>query len=393
MSQRKEVIIVGAGASGLTAAIFTAEAGAFVTLLEQNEKPGRKIAVTGNGHCNLTNRKMDPGCYRGEHPEFAARILEQFSLEDTLRFFRRIGISVTDKKGWLYPRSGQAPCVTELLEQKARSLRVKIKTRESVTAVFPENDRWTVKTQTWSYQADAVILAGGSKASTVPGSDGSGYLLAKTLGHHITEPVPALVGLKCRGNFFKAWAGVRTEARLSLFIDGIKRAEESGELQLTDYGISGIPVFQLSRYAARALEEQKKVSVRISFLPEYDKKTLRVFLDELARNCPYLTRQDQLSALLPDKLIKILLRQPDLYDAILAFELEICGTGGFERAQVCAGGVDTLEINPETLESCLHPGLYFAGELLDIDGPCGGYNLQWAWCSGAVAGKHAAEKR
>ena len=393
MSERPQVIVVGGGAAGLIAAITAAQNGAVVTVLEQNENPGRKICVTGNGRCNLTNKDMRPECFRGQHPEFAAGILQQFSLEETLAFFENLGVAFTDRKGWIYPRSNQAKCIPELLLLKARSLKVKIKTRETVKAVVYEEGRWKAETSGWTYEGDRVILANGSKASQVPGADGSGYEIAAALGHRIVKPLPALTGLRCRGNAFSAWAGVRTDAKVTLLLDGKAFAEESGEVQLTDYGISGIPIFQLSRYAIRALEEGRKVSVMVNFLPEYTKESLREQLEKRRTLCPYQSEAEILLGLLPDKLIKMFRKQKaDLCQTITEYMLEVKGSSGFEQAQICSGGVDTTQIHPETLESMLNPGLFFAGELLDIDGPCGGYNLQWAWSSGAVAGYHSAKE-
>lgn len=391
-NKKKRIIIVGGGASGLMAAITAAQNGASVTLLEQNENPGRKIGVTGNGRCNLTNRNMSYDLFRGNHPEFARKILAQFSLEDTLRFFQETGLAVTEKNGWFYPRSFQARSVTDLLISRARALKVKIKTREDVRSVFYRKKCWKVETDGWAYEGDAVILANGSKASAVSGSDGSGYEIAAELGHRIIPPVPALTGLKISGNSFKGWAGVRTEGRVSLMADGKEICVDRGELQLTDYGISGIPVFQISRYAARALNQNKKVTISLNFFPDFSEEKLREFLKKRQEQCPWLGRQELFTGILPDKLAKVLLKQKDPVKAAVEFSLTLRDTCGFEQAQVCAGGVDTTEINPETMESLLHKGLFVAGELVDIDGPCGGYNLQWAWSSGAVAGKHSAKE-
>ena len=386
------LIVVGGGAAGLMAAIQAAQQGASVTILEHNEKTGRKICVTGNGRCNLTNLNQYEGAYRGKNPEFVNEIFRQFSVTDTLDFFEKIGILTVEKKGWLYPRSGQAKSVSELLEAKARSLKIKIKTREHVTKVFPKDRLWNVQTEGWTYQGAAVILANGSKASAVSGSDGSGYEIATALGHQIIPPLPALLGLKCRDRGFSSWSGVRTEGRLTLLIDGVPSKEEAGELQLTEYGISGIPVFQLSRYAVRALSEKKKTALRINFFPEYTEEELRTLIESRKKLCPYQTEAELLTGLLPDKLIKVLMKQKDPLDSACGFELEVTGNTGFEQAQVCSGGVNTSQVDPLTLESRLHKGLFFAGELLDIDGACGGYNLQWAWSSGAVAGIHGAKE-
>ena len=366
MEHKKRVIVIGGGAAGLVAAITAAEEGAAVTVLEQNENPGRKICVTGNGRCNLTNRDMRPELFRGNNPEIARKVLGQFSLEDTLKFFQETGLSFAEKNGWIYPGSHQAKAVVDLLVSRARALKVKIKTREQVK--------------------------NGSKASLVPGSDGSGYELAGRLGHKVILPVPALTGLKVAGDVYKGWSGVRTEGRVTLCVNRKEVCQEQGELQLTDYGISGIPVFQISRYAARALQEKKKVSVSLNFFPLYTEAELREFLKKRQEKCPWIGKQEIFTGILPEKLAKVLLKQKDPLKAAADFSLSIRDTSGFEQAQVCAGGIDTMEIHPETMESVLHKGLYFAGEIVDIDGPCGGYNLQWAWSSGAVAGRSSAKE-
>lgn len=387
---RKKVVVAGGGAAGLTAAIMAARKGAEVTVLEQNEKPGKKICATGNGKCNLSNTKLPKDAYRGSHPEFVQGACSQFSQQDTICFFEKMGISFTDKDGCLYPRSAQAQSVVDILVLEARSLGVKIKTKEKVIGIRREKN-WKVCTEGWHYPADAVILANGSKASAISGSDGSGYQIARDLGHHVIKPLPALTALKCQETGFSAWAGVRTEGEVTLCIDGKALYREHGELQLTEYGISGIPVFQISRYAVRALDEKRTVSLRVDFLPEISAERLSGFLEERRKNCPYKSEKELLIGIFPDRLIKVLAGQKNLGKAIKEFPLKVTGGMSFAQAQVCSGGVDTAEVNAMTMESVRCKGIYFAGELLDIDGMCGGYNLQWAWSSGACAGNHAAE--
>jgi hypothetical protein len=390
--EKKRILIVGGGASGLTAGIMAAREGASVTILEQNDQIGKKICVTGNGKCNLTNLSMKEEDFRGEHPEFAQGILKQFPVEDTVRFFNELGIFTISRNGYLYPRSGQAKAIPDVLSMEARHLKIKIKTNEQVTAIQKEQGLWKVQTKTWTYEGDAVILANGSKASKVPGADGSGYAMAEVLGHRIIPPLPALTALKCSGNFLSAWAGVRVNGAVTLCVDGQPDRIQEGELQLTEYGISGIPVFQLSRYAIRALAEGKNVSLLVNFLPEVPGEQMEEFLRLRRKDCPYKSDKELLIGLFPEKLAKVLLSRDSLAEAVHAFPLKVREGLGFDQAQVCSGGVDTAEINPKTLESLLHKNLYFAGELLDIDGTCGGYNLQWAWSSGAVSGRHAAKE-
>ena len=388
----KQIIIVGAGASGLMAAIKAAAGGAAVTVLEQNDRPGRKICATGNGRCNMTNLDQTEGVYRGTHPEFIKDALEQFSVNDTISFFQELGICITDRSGWIYPRSNQAQSVVDVLTMKARSLKVKLKTNQYVTGVSFSDGHWNVHTDGWTYTCDAVILANGSKASSVAGSSESGYEIARSLGHHLIEPLPALTALKCKGNSFSGWSGVRTEGKVTLYINGTPEISQQGELQLTDYGISGIPVFQISRYAIRAVHEKKKAELSINFFPELSKEELQEYLSKRQKECPYKSGKELLTGLVPEKLIRVLSAQKDLISAITDFRLSVKDGLSFEQAQVCSGGVDTSEVDSHTMESRLHKGLYFAGELLDIDGTCGGYNLQWAWSSGAAAGIHAAKE-
>ena len=388
----KQIIIVGAGASGLVAAIKAAAIGAAVTVLEQNDRPGRKICATGNGRCNMTNLNNIENAYRGSHPEFVKDALKQFSVKDTLSFFQKLGICTTDRSGWIYPRSNQAQSIVDVLTMKARSLKVKLKTNQYVTGVSFTDGHWNVHTNGWTYTCDAVILANGSKASSVAGSSESGYEISRSLGHHLIEPLPALTALKCRGNFFSGWSGVRTEGKITLYINDIPQTSQQGEVQLTDYGVSGIPVFQISRYAIRAIYEKKKVELSINFFPELTKQELQEYLGRRKNDCPYKNEKELLTGLFPEKLIRVLSAQKDLISAITDFRLSVKSGLSFEQAQICSGGVDTSEVDSHTMESRLHKGLYFAGELLDIDGTCGGYNLQWAWSSGATAGIHAAKE-
>lgn len=201
---KKQVFVIGAGASGLMAAIQAAINGAAVTVLEQNDHPGRKICATGNGRCNMTNLNQDENAYRGSHPEFVKDALAQFPVKKTLEFFQKLGICTTDRDGWIYPRSSQAQSVVDVLTMKARSLKVKLKTNQTVTGVSFKDDQWKIHTDGWTYSGDAVILANGSRASSVAGSSESGYEIAKSLGHHLIEPLPALTALKCKGNSFPA---------------------------------------------------------------------------------------------------------------------------------------------------------------------------------------------
>lgn len=398
--EKKRVCIVGGGAAGMMAAIIAAREGAAVTVLEHNEKTGKKILATGNGRCNLTNLYQDASCYHSQERNLAWEVLEQFDVQKTIRFFSELGIYTKNKNGGLYPSSMQASSVQELLEMEARYRKVKIKCREHVTGIQVLQEAakpvFQVKTETWSYEADAVILACGSKASAIEGADGSGYTLAKSLGLKVIKPLPALVPLKGKGTYFTKWAGTRVEGKVILKAGAQILDTAEGELQLTDYGISGIPVFQLSSQAARLLDSNVPVSVELDFLPDFDEKGLEEFLKRRENACPYKTQKELLTGLLPKKLADVLSEgktdRKTLVQRIKRFAVEIKGTKAFDMAQVCSGGVSLTEINPKTMECRKIPGIYLAGELLDTDGICGGYNLQWAWSSGACAG-YAASKR
>lgn len=396
--EKKKVCIVGGGAAGMIAAIMAARNHAAVTILEHNEKIGKKLLATGNGRCNLTNEKQEKMCYHSEHPELLWDILQNFPFEQTLDFFEKIGIYPVSKNGYFYPSSMQASSVQEVLEMEARFLKVKIKCKEHVKEIkisdTKENPRFSVVTETWQYPADAVILACGSQASEIDGADDSGYTLAKQLGLKVINPLPALVPLKGKGNYFSKWAGTRIYGKIYLQSQNEIVQTEEGELQLTDYGISGIPVFQLSGLAAKLLQHQHSVTLMIDFLPDVTPKELEELLLKRKELCPYKTTKELCIGLFPKKLIEVLVdKKTDLStlaEKIKKFSMEIVGTKPFSNAQVCQGGVSLEEISPKTMECKKIPGLYLAGELLDADGICGGYNLQWAWSSGACAGKEAA---
>ena len=388
----KNVVIIGGGASGLMAAIWASRLGAAVTVLEKNDKPGRKLLATGNGRCNFTNRYQDASCYRTGNQERASRVLEQFTEQDTEQFFEQLGIRIRSREGWLYPASEQAQSVLDLLVLEARFRKVKIKTRETAVAVEKAENGYLVRTEGWQYPADSVIICCGSCASQIAGSDGDTLRFADQLQLASIPFSPALCPLRCKGNQFSSWAGVRVRAKITLLVENQEILTEQGELQLTDYGVSGIPVFQISRYAIRAVHENKNAELSINFFPELNQKELEEYLEQRKTACPYKTEKELLVGLFPEKLIRVLCAQKDLIHGINDFRLPVKDSLSFEQAQVCSGGVDTSEVQSKTMESRLHKGLYFAGELLDIDGTCGGYNLQWAWSSGATAGIWAAKE-
>lgn len=404
----RRIIIAGGGASGLTAAIAAARAGAEVTVLEHTDRVGKKLLSTGNGRCNLTNLAMKPEFYRCSQEQFPMQILGQYSVRDTLSFFQELGIMIKNRNGYIYPNSEQASAVLDTLRMEAERLGVRMLCNCHVKSVVRCSRRLEVQTDDRMLKADAVILATGSRAAPATGSDGSGYELAAQLGHHIIKPLPALVQLRCRGKHYRTMSGVRCEARLTLMADDEVQADDTGELQLTDYGISGIPTFQISRFAAVALERRQQVTVLIDFLPMQTMEETALFLDDRIRRFYYRNCEELLLGVLNKKLVPVLLKLAGIHPGSLVTELtkaqterllgrlkayraEVTATNSFEQAQICCGGVDTGEICPVSLESRLVKGVYFAGELMDVDGICGGYNLQWAWSTGMIAGKWAGK--
>lgn len=410
MDIKRRIVIIGGGAAGLTAAITAARCGAQVTVIEHMDRIGKKILSTGNGRCNMTNRYMEPECYRSGVDSFPMEVINGFTVEDTLRFFRGLGIEPRDRNGYIYPNSDQASAVLDVLRLELAHLGVQVLVSCEVKQIESAQGTYRIHTSQGRLEADALILAAGSKAAPSTGSDGSGYELAKKLGHSVIKPLPALVQLRCQGTMYRQMAGIRTEARVRLLADGKQLAEDQGELQLTDYGLSGIPVFQISRFAARALDEGKRVIAKVDFMPGWKDEEAPGLLKKRAAHMDYKTAEELFAGLLNKKLALVLLRLAGINPAqragalsgkqlkqlmgqMKAYEAIVMSVNPFANAQVCCGGVDVREVNGATMESRIKKNLYLAGELLDVDGICGGYNLQFAWSSGAVAGRNAAAGR
>lgn len=403
----RQIAVIGGGASGMMAAITAASKGARVVLIEHKDRIGRKILSTGNGRCNFTNTHQEPVCYHSDQFLFPWGIIEKFNAQETISFFLQLGIYSKNRNGYLYPNSDQASAVLDALRMELERLNVEIRTDTQCREIIPGKKGVRIVTDSGEIRADRVILSTGSKAAPVTGSDGSGYDLAKKLGHRIVPVLPALTGLQCEGKFFKAIAGVRANGTVSIWADGECIARDTGELQLANYGISGIPVFQVSRYASRLLYEKKEVSAVLDFMPDFTEEQTAVFLKARAGMRPRKRADQFLIGLFHKKLSDLWVKLSgipaekkageltveefkSLTGMIKNFRVRVKAANPYEQAQVCCGGVDTAEVDPDTLESIYVPGVYFAGEILDVDGMCGGYNLQWAWSSGHVAGEAAA---
>ena len=410
MRNKSKVGIVGGGAAGMMAAITAAMQGAKVTILEGNDRLGKKLLATGNGKCNLGNLKLEAEEYYTGQPRKLEEYLSQFGVEDTVSFFQGIGLMLKEKNGYLYPACEQASAVLDVLRYEIAALGIEVVTGCKVQQIISgtEKSLITVRSHDQTFCFDRVVIACGGKAAPGTGSDGSGFELAGQLGHTIMPTVPALVQLKCSETYLKAVSGVRADARISVWRGKNRIVDERGELQLTDYGISGIPVFQLSRQINYILLTQKEVEVTIDFLPDYSPEEYERIQVGRKLLMSDRTVEEFFTGMLHKKLmvqfIKLAglkLQEPaetadkakiaKVYGLCREWHLHVDGHKSYDNAQVCAGGVPLDEVT-EQLESQKVSGIFFAGEILDVDGRCGGYNLQWAWSSGFLAGKAAALK-
>lgn len=408
-----DVVVIGAGAAGLMAAITAAKSGNKVLVLEHNEVAGKKILATGNGRCNFTNILQGEQYYRCESPDFVMSVLNQFGALDTITFFQQLGVMTVEKNGYYYPRTMQASLVRESLLRECTRLGIQIIYGIGIRSIKKENNVFLFDTKSGLYYSKSCVLATGGKADPKSGSDGSGYIYAKQLGHSVTTTVPALVPLVCEGEWLKEVKGVRQEARVTIFVDKQPKFSDWGEVQFTDYGVSGIPVFQISRFATRALAENKGVSVEIDFLPDLSKDDLIDWLRKQIQNyrnhstivevmagmvnhklasalSKKIAFSNQYFGALSEKQMQMLITQA--VAVLKETKLRVIDSKNFLQAQVTCGGVVVDEIFQGTMESKLVNGLFFAGEIVDVDGMCGGYNLQWAWSSGYVAGTHANKR-
>lgn len=399
-----KVIVIGGGAAGLVAAIHAAKNNHDVTILERNNSCGKKILITGNGKCNYWNEDQDLNHYHSSNMDVLDKIITSENKNKALNFFSSIGIIPKVKDGYYYPYSNLAASIQYALIKEAEVSGVKFIYDITIEKVEKKNDLFIIND---SITCDKLILATGSKACPKTGSDGIGYDLVKKLGHTIIPVLPALAQLIGNEPYFKLWSGIRTQTNIELYIADKKIKAEEGEIQLTDSGISGICVFNLSRYVSESIYNNKKTHVKINFMPWFkgDVDDFIIFMNN--RNIRMKNRKvyELLEGFLNYKLVDVILKinkidkninwsdlkkqeKESIGLSLLEFYLNIIGTNSFDKAQVCSGGVSLEEINPTTMESTLVKDLYIIGELLDVDGDCGGYNLGFAWMSGIVAGEN-----
>lgn len=394
-----KIAIIGGGASGMMAALTASENKEHsVVLFERQARMGKKLLATGNGRCNLSNRKMDISHYHGAAPEFCSYALERFGTDETLDFFRGLGLlTVTEESGRVYPYSDSANSVADVLRLSLEQRdNVKIMTGCEVTALHRKNRRFELGYGEEIFTADRVIVCAGGVAGGKLGGVDMGYKLLASFGHKRTKLYPALVQLRTDTTFVRSLKGVRCEAQVFCG-DEMRR----GEVQFTDYGLSGPVIFELSRSISVCGEDRV---LQLDFLPDLDKNELLRLLQNRQAAMPALKAEDLLTGMVHNRLGRTVLRAcghslerecgsfnlgelKQLVWKLKNFEIKAFGTMGMDQAQVTAGGMNTAEFDPKTMESRLCPGLYAAGEVLDIDGDCGGYNLQWAWASGHLAGE------
>ena len=397
------VIVIGGGAAGIMAALTAAEGEKRrVILLERQQRIGRKLLATGNGRCNLTNTGATLEHYHGEQADFAAPALAKFSPQDALDYFHSLGLmTVEEYGGRVYPLSNSANSVVDVLRFALEKRGVEVRCACPVRAIARRDKGYTVVTDEGSLSADYLIVACGGAAGAKLGGVMDGYELLKPLGHKRTALHPALVQLITPPEYPRALKGVRADGRLRLLSGSETLAKGEGELQFTENGLSGPAAFDISRAAATAGEG---LILSMNFFREYSASQVLALLKQRRESYPQLESAQLFTGMLHNRLGKMLVKYAGLpqdltlgklsdiqleqaVQAAMDFRLKLLGTEGFDHAQVTAGGIKTTGFNPETLESWFMPGLFVCGELLDVDGDCGGYNLQWAWSSGRLAGR------
>ena len=395
--------VIGAGASGMTAALTAVRLGHEVTLYERQARVGRKLMATGNGRCNLTNTGAGPSNYHGEAPDFVRPALEAFPSEAALDFFRGLGLLAREEWGGrVYPLSNSANSVVDVLRQALDAAGVELIAGDRVRELRRAGSGYSVTTESGDKRSfDAVVVACGGLAGEKLGGGRDGYELLKALGHTRTALRPALVQITTEPMYPRSLKGIKADCALRVLSRGRLLASSCGELLFTETGVSGPAAFDVSRAVSEAGDA--KMELEIDFLRDYTSEEVLAHLQNRVKTAPELPASELLTGSVHNRLGRMLIKYADVEAAAplsalserelrtvaaacKRFKLPVRGTEGFANAQVTAGGIRTSEFDPHTLESRLCPRLFACGEVLDIDGDCGGYNLQWAWSSGVLAG-------
>ena len=416
---RKQVAVIGAGAAGMMAAICAAESGAQVVLIEKNSRPGRKIGITGKGRCNVTNADELTDLFKNivTNPRFLYSALYGFTNQDVMERFEQAGVPLKIERGnRVFPVSDSARDIIDGLTGMVKQQKVKLYTGVTVKSIEKHEDRWKVLTNQQEFEADAVIIATGGRSYSKTGSTGDGYAWAKELGHGITPTRPGLIPLTSSTGWVPTLQGISLK-NVSIHItegSGKSVHEGFGEMLFTHYGVSGPLILSASSLLQRYLVQKKKgwaeaeLTLHIDLKPalslqQLDQRLLRDFTEYRGR-----TMEHAMKDLLPERLIGVILEEsgvdPDsragdltkadrqkIATVLKDLKCSITGTRSMEEAIITMGGVDTKQLDPKTMESKLHCGLYFAGEIIDVDALTGGYNLQIAFSTGAAAGRAAAQ--
>ena len=396
------MIIIGAGAAGLCAAIVRARTGQKITLLEQNSKVGKKILVSGNGKCNIDNRYIDARRFHSQNPSFIEKVLQGYGFNVVEEFFTSLGLELIEgKEGKIFPLSLQASSVVELLEYEAKRAGVEIICDCAVKGIDKEEEVFTLETSQGTKTCKQVLLANGSPAAPQLGGSDSGYAFATKLGHTLIPRHPSLVQLCSEETWVKACAGVKVAGLAKLYANGEYITEKKGDLLFTNYGISGLAILDLSREVSTRLANFDYCELNLDLMPDYSKEKLtNLLLGRMqSENIKPITLW--LQGIINKKLIHIILEQSKckakiesdlnrkeinkIVHSIKNLKLSISDTKGFQGAEVSTGGINTTEVNPQTMESKLVKNLFFAGEILDVDGDRGGFNFHFAWVTGMRA--------
>ncbi len=403
--KKEEWIIIGGGAAGLTAAIILSRNGKDVILLEQNNRLGKKILVSGNGKCNISNSCINQNRYHSNNPEFIEKVFHEYGTEKIKIFFHSIGLELIEgKEGKLFPMSMQASSVAEILEYEAERNGVEIITKCKVTSIDKGGNEFKIETCLGSKKCTHLIIASGSLAAPQLGGSNAGYMFATKMGHSLIPRHPSLVQLVSEETWVKDCAGVKVAGIAKLYANREYITEKEGDLLFTNYGISGLAVLDLSREVSTRLANFEYCELSLDLIPDISKeKLINMLLARIDKGSEKPIRL-WLQGIIHKKLIPIILEQSKaraktekeinrkeinkLVRAIKNLKLSISDTKGFKNAEVAIGGVDTKEVNPQTMESKLVPNLFFVGEILDVDGDRGGFNFHFAWTSAIRAGKY-----
>ena len=398
--------IIGGGAAGMAAALAASEyETASVVLMERQARLGKKLSATGNGRCNLSNLHAAEGGYNGDDPQFSRYAIEAYSPAETLEWFSQLGLyTVTEASGKVYPYSDQANSVVDVLRFSLERKNIEVLTDHEVQKVKKEGDKFLVTSKDRTLEFDRLIIACGGLAGTRLGGTMAGYKLLRSFGHKCTKLRPALVQVKTSWAGVSALKGVRANCRAAIYHNGKRQRQSAGEVQFTEFGLSGPVIYEISRDACQGGGEWE---CTLDLLPDIPADKLRALLSR--RRASALNAEDLFTGILHNRLGRVLVKEADirantpisaltdghledLISLTKGFTVSLTEPLGMDAAQVTAGGIVTNEFDPTTMESRLVPGLYAVGEVLDVDGDCGGYNLQWAWSSGRLAGFSAGKE-